>query len=98
MIGSKICSELSVCIWSDILGIKGIPKASSKRIYTSLMIAKRMISRTWKNIKDLSVVRVLADLLRASSYEKGYLVAKRQTQFLKSVERAYEISTVVLQR
>lgn len=77
MIGSKICSESSVCIWSDILGIKGIPKASSKWIYTSLMIAKRMTFRTWENIKDLSVVRVLADLVRTGSDDKGYLVSRR---------------------
>lgn len=52
MIGRKICPEPSVCICFDILGIKGIPKASSKWIYTSLVIAKRMIFRTWKNIKN----------------------------------------------
>lgn len=59
------------------MGIKGIPKASSKWIYTSLMIAKRMTFRTWENIKDLSVVRVLADLVRTGSDDKGYLVARR---------------------
>lgn len=52
MIGRKICSEPSVCIWSDILAITGIPKPSSKWIYISLMITKRMIFRTWKNIKN----------------------------------------------
>jgi len=43
---------------ADILGIIGIPKASSEWMYTCVMIAKRIILRHWKNRKDLSVVRI----------------------------------------
>lgn len=34
------------------------------------MTAKRMIFRTWKNRKDLSVVRVLADLARQAHMKR----------------------------